>query len=278
MGNDTPAEQIEFRAVAPYRAGDLRGLDQAIQRLNQLDALLKGMQGRLAGFSTNAAFKMSAAQYAGQIKTKGKISPAQLAAQLGFADPKDVQRVAADRQRLIEQEMTKYQRKIDAIAAKQKPTAKRATPQMVAFQREIDRLEKESPFTSPRAGLFLKNPKQAGIFAEQYAREALRMRGISQVGMAALLGGAAGNLPAGTKGPVSVGGTATLGPGKISLVIPANRISATLGQGAVKVSGQSSVVSGQKGGGKGNIEHRTSNIERRTGENRTGHAHPDAAE
>ena len=104
MSSETYIETIEFRAVAPKT--NLRGLDEALQKLNALDAAWRSLQARASGMMQPVMFKkttadireaIAAAEKMGRFgKSAGgsykpaSLAPADLAKALGY-DPKQLQ-------------------------------------------------------------------------------------------------------------------------------------------------------------------------------------------
>ena len=106
MLDETNIETIEFRAVAPVSKSNLRGLDEALGKLNALDSALKSINSRWSGIAQPVVFKKSIADIKemiaaadrlqkfapfGGLKANASMQPKNIAAVLGF-DADAVQR------------------------------------------------------------------------------------------------------------------------------------------------------------------------------------------
>ena len=182
--NGSLIETVEFRAISPK--SDLRGLDEALKKLNALDTTLQTVQNRLVGLSTGSAFKLSAAQYTAKIPTSGAQDIRKLAKLWGFPDVKDVQNVARE----IEGELQKSITRLQAKLAKTPVSPRGSTKARDALRQQIRDLQAQSLFTDPTAET-LKNPTRAGQFGELYAKRARVNRMNAEKAILGLLGGAA---------------------------------------------------------------------------------------
>ena len=265
MGNDiTPVEQVQFAATwsnAKFTAP----ATVAVNKLRQMVAQLDLINGRMANMSV-ASFKYSAAELNKVLQQnpltrmlKKDLTPEQVAKALGVpsvANFKQAATRARAQQAIVTGDIDKAQKRIrvlnqqlGATTGKRKKTE--IEESLGLANKELERLQaryknvnffRASSGGGVAAGGFRDLPS-AAAFSKSYF-DKLEQSQLSFLGLAG---------KSTVRGPQStVGGAATLGPGKITLVIPANRISATLGPGSVKVK-QPTVASPQSTaqGGKG---------------------------
>jgi TP901 family phage tail tape measure protein len=183
--NENPnnlVENIELRTVAPRVP--LPGLDDAIKKLERLDAALGTVNNRLAGLTTGSAFKLSAAQFAAKIPTSGPQSVRTLAKLWGFPDVKDVQNMAREVETELQRSIDRLKRKLDKTPVSPTGSSRART----ALEKQIKELQAQSLFTDPTAEM-LKNPTRAGQFAELYAKRALSDQVNARKAILALLSG-----------------------------------------------------------------------------------------
>lgn len=177
-------DEIEFRATS--KRAPLPGLDDAVTKLRALDTALKLVQNRLAGISTQSAFRQTAKQFEALVRDAGFSkagsaggSVTALAKRLGLPDVKDVRAYARAMETTLQTEIAKIQRKIDGgLGVRAAANA----------QKKIDALLQQSLFTDASAK-FLKNPRTAGRFFEQYGKAATAQEKSGRDALQAILSG-----------------------------------------------------------------------------------------
>lgn len=166
-------DDIQLRVTSPKTP--LAGLDNALAKLNALNAALTKLQSGLAGLTTGSIFKRTAASFSGDIKTSGEQSRKQLTKLFGF-DERDV-KAFADR------------------------------------LRETQKAEFRRLFSDAGADT-LRNPTVAGKFFAKYGKAAVKNSRDPVVTLQQMFsGGGAPNPPAPPKPPSGSGGAAGAGGG-----------------------------------------------------------------
>jgi TP901 family phage tail tape measure protein len=213
-------DEVEFRATS--KRAPLPGLDDALTKLRALDTALKLVQNRLAGISTQSAFRQTAKQFEALVRDAGFTkagstggSVTALAKRLGLPDVKDVRAYARQMEMTLQTEIAKIQRKIDG------GLGARATANA---QKKIDALLQQSFFTDASAK-FLKNPRSAGRFFEQYGKAATAQEKTGRDALNAILQGRASSnapvvvsaapAPSASVPPSSSGASGSGGGGKV---------------------------------------------------------------
>jgi TP901 family phage tail tape measure protein len=230
MGNNL-VESVEFQVKSPKTA--LPGLDEAHRKLLAIQGALQGVEARLAGLSTNSAFKRSVTGIADAIKQlekgAGKGSTLkQISQVLGF-DPKDVRQYLLREQERITQGIQAAENKRTKLRGAANASARQA---MLAEEKRLQSELMSLRKTFEGQQLRSSGAKSSAQFFYGYQKSAVRGAKEPIAALQAMFGGPASG------GSSAARGVAASVSGMIPLIIPASQIVASV-SGTVVASGAS---------------------------------------